>query len=82
MRGNEVYYYIDGFRDETSNWLKFLNCPRTPGERNVRRFQCFDKVYFVTWKDILPGQELLVYYGDDFAKHLGIKTELFLDEYM
>ena len=30
--------------------------------------ECKGRFYYLTYKDIAAGQELLVYYGDDFAE--------------
>ena len=32
-------------------------------------------MYYVAFKDIYPGQELLIYYGDRYASTLGIDTD-------
>ena len=37
--------------------------------------QCYDVPHYVTNKDIYPGQELLVYYGDDYATSLDIDVD-------
>ena len=77
-RDGMLLYLIDAERLETSNWLRWLNCPRTRREENVRSVQCNGKMFFVTTKWVIPGQELLVYYGDWYAKNmLGIDTEQF-----
>ena len=34
-------------------------------------------MYYVTFKDIYPGQELLIYYGDGYASTLGIDTDIY-----
>ena len=66
-------HYVDGARIATSNWLRWVNCPRTTAEENVKPIFCFGKVYYMTIKDIYPSQELFCYYGDDYATSLGIK---------
>ena len=59
-----------------SNWLRFLNCPITHRQRNVKSVTCNATVYYVTTREIAPGQELLVYYGGgDYANKLGITKE-------
>ncbi len=41
-------------------------------------YECKGKVYYSTIKDIYPEQELLVYYGKDYAgDYLGIDTSVF-----
>ena len=75
---NEIYYYVDGGKVESSNWLRYINCSRKRSEENVMEIQCYDKPYYMTRKDIYPGQELLVYYGDNYAEDLDIDTEAYL----
>ena len=37
---------------------------------------CFNlRVFYQTSRDILPGQELLVHYGDQYAEYMGIWEE-------
>ena len=40
----------------------------------------FFRIYYQTSKDIYPGQELLVDYGDIYAKYLGLYEELELSD--
>ena len=40
----------------------------------------FFRIYYQTSKDIYPGQELLVDYGDIYAKSLGLFEELELSD--
>ena len=76
-RNHRSVYSVDASRVETSNWLRWLNCPRTRHEENVRYVQCHGKVFFVTTRWVLPGEELLVYYGDSYAQWLGIDPRKF-----
>ena len=39
--------------------------------------QCQSKVFYVLKRDVYPGQELLVYYGAEYAETLNIDTEPF-----
>ena len=76
-RNDTLTHYIDAARIETSNWVRWVNCPRNALEENVKGVYCLGKVYYVSFKPILPGQELFVYYGDDYAEVLGIDPEEF-----
>lgn len=73
------YFYIDAYNERTSNWLRWINCSRFSREENVVMFACRGKVYYVTSKDIYPGDELLVYYGDAYAKDLEIDVDHYYD---
>ena len=74
----DVYVYnIDAARIATSNWLRWVNCPRTKREENVKGVYCYGRILYIVIKAIYPGQELLVYYGHSYAKILGIDTSEF-----
>ena len=68
---------VDGAAIETSNWLRWLNCPRNRREENVKGVYCYGKMMYVVTKPIYPSQELLVYYGDGYAQNLGIDIREF-----
>ena len=76
-RGGFLTHFIDGYNINVSSWLRFINCARTPAEENVLVAECKGRFYYITCKDITPGQELLVYYGDSYAKELNIDVKLF-----
>ena len=62
---------------ERSNWLRWPNCPRDALEENVLSVYCYGRVFYRTMRDVEPGEELLVYYGDAYAQQLGIDYTLF-----
>lgn len=37
------------------------------------------EIIYKAIRNIYPGEELLVYYGHEYAKNLGINTEQFVD---
>jgi hypothetical protein len=76
-RDGETTHYLDAHNIETSNFLRWINCARTPQEENVIVCECKGKIYYKTIRDILPGQELLVYYGASYAKELDIDSSKF-----
>ena len=41
---------------------------------------CRGKVFYMTTKDVRPGQELFVYYGDGYAQTLGIDVDRYQDD--
>jgi len=57
--------YIDGKPIKTSNWLRYLNDSRDK-RQNVEPYQYGQKLYYRTIKNIKPGQELFITYGDDY----------------
>ena len=46
----------------------------------LSNIRVFFRIYYQTSKDIYPGQELLVDYGDIYAKSLGLFEELELSD--
>ena len=76
MKDGKVSYYIDGKDEIYSNWLRFINCSRTEPEQNLVAFQFYGEIYYRVYKKIEPGQELLVWYGDEYAQELGIEVDI------
>ena len=70
-------YLVNAGDPRTSNWLRYVNCARTPHELNVDALFCHGKVFYVTLRDVEAGEELMVYYGDSYAESLGVDPELF-----
>lgn len=56
--------------------MRFVNCSRCEDEQNLVAFQFRGNIYYRTYKPIPPGNELLVWYGESYAKEL----EILLDD--
>ncbi|ELT95080.1 hypothetical protein CAPTEDRAFT_202965, partial [Capitella teleta] len=67
-------FYVDASRELCSNWMRFVNCARNCEEQNVLAFQYQKKIYYRTLRDIPVGEEILVWYGEEYAAALGILT--------
>jgi hypothetical protein len=63
---------IDAQHVNASNWLRWVNCARNVAELNVTPHQCYGKLLYKTCRDVAPGTELLTYYGEQYARVLGI----------
>ncbi|XP_078093146.1 histone-lysine N-methyltransferase PRDM7-like [Mustelus asterias] len=72
-KGKQDFEYIDAKDESNSNWMRFVNCARKEEEQNLVAFQHQGKIYYRTCKPVPPRCELLVWYGDEYAKELGIK---------
>lgn len=48
-------------------------------EQNLVAFQYKGNLYYRTSRDIKEGEELLVFYGNSFAKNLGIDTQKYFE---
>ncbi|OCT76895.1 PR domain zinc finger protein 14 [Xenopus laevis] len=68
-------HFIDG-KGSAGNWMTRVNCARFPEEQNLIALQCDGEIYYESCKEILPGQELLVWYGDGYLQFLGIPLSL------
>ena len=67
--------YINGKDEEHANWMRFVNCSRAEDEQNMIALQFHGKIWYRTYKDIKVGEELLVWYGEQYAKELGIALQ-------
>ncbi len=72
---------IDGKCDEGSCWLKFVNCARNEEEQNFVAFQYHGNIYYRSFKDIPKGSELFVWYGEQYARDLGISVNYSSGQY-
>ena len=75
QRRHNALYFLDGRDPTKSNWLCYVNCARHEEEQNMVAFQYKGKIYYRTFKHIYPGNELLVWYGQEYAKELGISVD-------
>ncbi|XP_003466054.3 PR domain zinc finger protein 1 isoform X1 [Cavia porcellus] len=74
----ELHHFIDGFNEEKSNWMRYVNPAYSVreqnlvacGEQNLAACQNGMNIYFYTIKPIPANQELLVWYCRDFAERL------------
>ena len=68
--------YINGKDEEHANWMRFVNCSRVEQEQNMIALQFHGKIWYRTYKDVEVGVELLVWYGEPYAKELGIHVSV------
>nr|XP_035943314.1 PR domain zinc finger protein 1-like isoform X1 [Halichoerus grypus] len=66
----ELLHFIDGFNEEKSNWMRYVNPAHSAREQNLAACQNGMNIYFYTIKPIPDNQELLVWYCRDFAERL------------
>ena len=55
--------------------MRFVNCPRNEEEQNLIALQQHGQIYYRAYKHIAPGQELLVWYGEEYGTKLSIALE-------
>ncbi|XP_006118532.1 PR domain zinc finger protein 1 isoform X2 [Pelodiscus sinensis] len=66
----ELHHFIDGFNEDKSNWMRYVNPAHSVQEQNLAACQNRMNIYFYTIKPIPANQELLVWYCRDFAERL------------
>ncbi|KAM4866486.1 PR domain zinc finger protein 1 isoform 2-T2 [Thomomys bottae] len=66
----ELHHFIDGFNEEKSNWMRYVNPAHYAQEQSLAACQNGMNIYFYTIKPIPANQELLVWYCRDFAERL------------
>ncbi|KAF6115663.1 PR/SET domain 1 [Phyllostomus discolor] len=66
----ELHHFIDGFNEEKSNWMRYVNPAHSAQEQSLAACQNGMNIYFYTIKPIPANQELLVWYCRDFAERL------------
>ncbi|XP_007523988.2 PR domain zinc finger protein 1 isoform X1 [Erinaceus europaeus] len=66
----ELHHFIDGFNEEKSNWMRYVNPAHSAREQNLAACQNGMNIYFYTIKPVPASQELLVWYCRDFAERL------------
>ena len=76
-RNSRPLYCVDAEDCGTANWMRYVNCARHEEEQNLMAFQYRGEMYYRTFKNIPAHAELLVWYGDDYGRELGIDVENF-----
>ncbi|KAL1004894.1 hypothetical protein UPYG_G00051910 [Umbra pygmaea] len=72
--------YIDAEKETHSNWMRYVNCARNEEEQNLVAFQYRGGILYRSCKPIHAGEELLVWYGDEYARDLGIVFDYLWDK--
>ncbi|KAL1382285.1 hypothetical protein pipiens_013251 [Culex pipiens pipiens] len=65
------FYYLDGSDPAHSNWMRYVASAYSFSVMNLVACQHQEHIYFYTIRDIMPNEELMVWYCRDFAKRLG-----------
>ena len=76
VEDKKVLRYVNGFDATQSNWLRYVNCPRNYEEQNLVGFQYAGEIFYRSYVDIPPDVELLVWYGNQYARDLEIDPNI------
>ena len=69
--------YIDGSDVKLTSWMRFIRSARHKKEQNLFAFQYLGRIFYRAFKDILPGEEMLVWYDEKYPQYLGIPWTIF-----
>ncbi|XP_022522995.2 histone-lysine N-methyltransferase PRDM9 [Astyanax mexicanus] len=64
--------YIDSKRETHANWMRFVRHARNVEEQNLVAFQHQGRILYRCCRPIKLGQELLMWYAEEYAKNAGI----------
>lgn len=70
----KLMHLVDGRDAFQSNWLRYVKCCRSLADQNIRAVQYDGNIYYMATKQIEVGEELLAFYGEKFARMLGINV--------
>ncbi len=65
---DDELYYIDAFDTSKSNWTRYVNCGMKNRYNNFESDQLYDKFFYVALRDVEPGEELFINYGDAYRE--------------
>ncbi|XP_029955896.1 PR domain zinc finger protein 14 [Salarias fasciatus] len=74
FENGRLSHFVDG--RGSGNWMSVVKCARFPEEQNLTAVQIQGQIFYEACKEIGPGQELLVWYGDCYMQFLGIPLTL------
>ncbi|EDW73001.2 uncharacterized protein Dwil_GK17303, partial [Drosophila willistoni] len=72
---DDDYYYLDGSDRSQSNWMRYVASAYSLSVMNLVACQHMENIYFYTTRDIMPNEELMVWYCKDFASRLGYDVD-------
>ena len=60
-------HYVDGTNRMLSNWMRYINCACNEEQQNLVAYQLHGEVYYKAIRTINSGEELLIWYKDEFG---------------
>jgi len=74
---DDIYGYIDGYDINKSNWCRYVNCGVLDISNNLQVLQKEDKIFYQTLRDIIPGEEFYIDYGDEYRKYMKLDYSIY-----
>ncbi|XP_052264537.1 PR domain zinc finger protein 14-like [Dreissena polymorpha] len=75
FKDGKLSHFVDG-RGSTGNWMSYVNCARHVGEQNLVVVQEGNQIFYEVCRDVPPGTEVLVWYGDSYLQFMGIPVTM------
>ncbi|XP_062862116.1 histone-lysine N-methyltransferase PRDM9-like [Trichomycterus rosablanca] len=75
-KSNQWKEYIDAKSEMNANWMRYVNCAPNDKEHNLVAFQYRGGILYRCCQPIKKGEELLVWYEEEYAKDLGATFDL------
>ncbi|XP_017489201.1 PREDICTED: uncharacterized protein LOC108377443 [Rhagoletis zephyria] len=72
---DDNFYYLDGSDRAQANWMRYVASAYSLSVMNLVACQHQENIYFYTTRDIMPNEELMVWYCKDFARRLGYDVD-------
>ncbi|XP_053953125.1 zinc finger protein rotund isoform X2 [Anastrepha ludens] len=72
---DDDFYYLDGSDRAQANWMRYVASAYSLCVMNLVACQHQENIYFYTTRDIMPNEELMVWYCKDFARRLGYDVD-------
>lgn len=69
MKNGKIPYYINGKDEQYGNWMGYIKKKKNT---LYLLFNIIPKFTTEFYKDVKPDDECLVWYGEEYAKDLGI----------
>ena len=60
-------HYVDGTNRTLSNWMRYINCASDEDQQNLIAYQLHGEIYYKTIRAVNMGEELLVWYKNEFG---------------
>ncbi|KAB5555158.1 hypothetical protein PHYPO_G00030290 [Pangasianodon hypophthalmus] len=80
FKSGRTEQYIDARKEIYANWMRFVNCARSDTEQNLVAFQYQGGILYRCCRSVKAGDELLVWYEEEYAKYLGILFDYLWDK--
>ncbi|KAH3809954.1 hypothetical protein DPMN_138336 [Dreissena polymorpha] len=71
-KDGKASHFVDAQNKATCNWMRNVKCAMTEEDRNLVEIQYRGCIYYCTLKPVSPGEELLVWYRDEFVREFGL----------